>query len=84
MVTGRGNRSKDGQKGLSTVQVHSIIRLYFGLTIAPEAEYRLDVRELSDVGKMLLCLMDEYYRGVSKGSMKTVQNIIHFIFKNLL
>ena len=76
LSTGRGNKSKDGKKGLSTVQVHSIIRLYFGLTIAPDAEYRLDVRELTDVGKMLLCLMDEYYRGVSYGREYNISYIM--------
>ena len=65
LSTGYGNRSRDGNQGLSTVQVHSIVRLLFGSAMVPGPEYSLDVRELTDIGKMLLCLLDEYYDGVS-------------------
>lgn len=53
-LTGWGQHSTPGNQGLATVQVNMLTRLFFGRGQLPIAVYNLDVRELTDLGHLLI------------------------------
>ena len=52
-LTGWGQHSRPGNQGLATVQVNMLIRLFFGHGQTPAGSYHLDVRDMTDIGRLL-------------------------------
>ena len=64
-MTGWGQHSAQGHQGYGTVQVNMMIRLLYGKGQKPAKVYDLDVREMTNTGKILVALAEATCAGVS-------------------
>ena len=58
LLTGWGQHSTPGNQGLGTVQTNMLIRLLYGKGQKPSKEYELDVRDMTNIGKLLVYLAE--------------------------
>ena len=58
LLTGWGQHSSPGNQGLGTVQANMFIRLLYGKGYKPSKEYELDVRDMTNLGKLLVYLAE--------------------------
>ena len=78
-MTGTGHHSVDGRRGVSNVQTNNIVRLLFGAIWNPCNEYNLSVDDLSQLGKLILYVIDHVnsgQHGLLQGGMEFTKNDI--------
>ena len=58
-MTGFGIHSNPGHQGESTVMVHAMLRLFFGLVSKPLGCYQIDVTEVTNFGRLLIAVSEQ-------------------------
>ena len=79
-MTGTGHHSQDGRRGVSNVQTNNLVRLFFGSVWNPSNEYHLTVDDLSQVGQLVLYVIDHCDNGqeaMLPGGMEFIKNDVY-------
>ena len=69
-LTGWGQHSRPGNQGLATVQVNMLVRLFFGCGQIPSGSYHLDVRDMTNPGRLMIEIAEKTASGVSHFHVK--------------
>ena len=84
-MAGTGNGSTDGKRGVGNVQTNNLVKLLFAQIWNPGAEYNLSVNDLSELGRLILHIVDRNDPGFNPNGLHFIKSdIFKFVRKSYL